>query len=93
MGKRRYPKHKSRSAYERHRRTHTHERKPHLYRDGAKKRELGKFEREYGKEKGKSIYGAVVGKVYSEKYGHPYRGGAHPVGREGHERARHRRGF
>ena len=37
MRKHRYPKHESRSAYERHRKTHTHERKKHLYRDGAKK--------------------------------------------------------
>ena len=93
MGKRRYPKHESWSAYERHRRTHTHERKKHLYRDGAKAKELREFEHRYGKEKGKRVYGAVVGKVYRERYGRAYGGGRYPVGREGHERARHRRGF
>ena len=91
--KRRYPKHESKSAYERHHRTHTHERAKHLYRDGAKAKELREFERKYGKAKGKEYYGATVGKVYREKYGHAYRGGRHPEGREGHERARHRRGF
>ena len=93
MRKHRYPKHESRSAYERHRRTHTHERAKHLYRDGAKAKELREFEHRYGKEKGKRVYGAVVGKVYRERYSHSYRGGRYPVGREGHERARHTRGF
>ena len=37
--------------------------KGHLYRFGAKEREERKFEEEYGKEKGKRIYGAVVGKL------------------------------
>jgi hypothetical protein len=83
-------KHESRSSYERHRKTHTHEREKHLYRDGAKRKELKKFEHEYGKKKGKEYYGAVVGKVYREKYGHSYRGGRHPEGREGHEHSRTR---
>ena len=96
MRKHRYSKHESRSAYERHRRTHTHERGKHLYRDGAKRKELMEFERRYGKEKGKKYYGATVGKVYREKFHHPYRGGAHPLGREGREHPssrHHRRGF
>lgn len=37
--------------------------KGHLYRFGAKRGELRKFENRYGKEKGKHVYGAVVGKV------------------------------
>ena len=39
----------------------------HLYRDGAKRGELRKFENRYGKEKGKQVYGAVVGKVKRER--------------------------
>ena len=39
----------------------------HLYRDGARHGELRKFENRYGKEKGKRIYGAVVGKVKRER--------------------------
>lgn len=35
----------------------------HLYKFGAKKREEKIFEKEYGKEKGKKVYGAVVGKI------------------------------
>ena len=38
----------------------------HLYRKGAKKKELRAFERKYGR-KGKYIYGAVVGKVKRER--------------------------
>ena len=44
----------------------------HLYKNGAKKKELKKFESRYGKKKGKKVYGAVVGKVKRErkkKYG------------------------
>lgn len=43
-----------------------------LYRGGAKKSEEAKFERRYGKVKGKRVYGATVGKVKRErkrKYG------------------------
>ena len=39
----------------------------HLYREGAKRGELRKFENRYGKEKGKRVYGAVVGKVKRER--------------------------
>jgi len=39
----------------------------HLYRDGAKYKELKIFERRYGKEKGDYIYGAVVGKIKRER--------------------------
>lgn len=39
----------------------------HLYRDGAKYREIKKFEKRYGKIKGKRIYGAVVGKIKRER--------------------------
>ena len=39
----------------------------HLYTHGAKTREERAFEREYGKRKGKYIYGAVVGKVKRER--------------------------
>ena len=39
----------------------------HLYRNGAKYREQKKFEKEYGKEKGDYVYGAVVGKVKREQ--------------------------
>ncbi|MCW1311408.1 MAG: hypothetical protein QXJ93_01050 [Candidatus Rehaiarchaeum fermentans] len=35
----------------------------HLYRYGAKGAELREFEKRYGKEKGKKVYGAVVGKI------------------------------
>ena len=38
----------------------------HLYRKGAKKKELRAFERKYGR-KGKYIYGAVIGKVKRER--------------------------
>jgi hypothetical protein len=62
-----------------------------LYRgEHTKERELRKFEREYGKEKAKKVYGATVGKVYREKYGHPYRGGSHPAGPKGAEYPRKR---
>lgn len=40
----------------------------HLYRDGAKRGELRKFEKEYGKEKGKRVYGAVVGINYRKTH-------------------------
>lgn len=39
----------------------------HLYRKGGKAREEPKFERRYGKEKGKRVYGATVGKVKRER--------------------------
>lgn len=39
----------------------------HLYRDGAKGREKAAFERKYGKRKGATVYGAVVGKVRRER--------------------------
>lgn len=39
----------------------------HLYRNGAKYREIRKFEERYGKAKGKRIYGAVVGKIKRER--------------------------
>lgn len=35
----------------------------HLYKKGAKTKELRKFEKEYGKKKGKYVYGATVGKI------------------------------
>ena len=38
-----------------------------LYRNGARYREIKKFEREYGKKKGDYVYGAVVGKVKRER--------------------------
>ena len=40
----------------------------HLYRHGAKRRELRSFERKYGRKKGKYIYGATVGKVRRERH-------------------------
>ena len=40
----------------------------HLYRHGAKRRELRSFERKYGRKKGKYVYGATVGKVYRERH-------------------------
>lgn len=46
------------------------ERQKHLYRDGAEPAELRKFEREYGREKGRQIYGATVGKVRREQQKH-----------------------
>lgn len=39
----------------------------HLYRDGAERRQLAAFQREYGKRKGRRIYFAVVGKVKRER--------------------------
>ena len=39
----------------------------HLYRQGGKRKELPKFQERYGKEHGKYVYGAVVGKVYRER--------------------------
>lgn len=41
----------------------------HLYRDGAKRKEMRKFEDRYGKRKGKEVYGAVVGKTYRSRHG------------------------
>ena len=41
----------------------------HLYRHGAKAGQERKFESRYGKEHGKEVYGAVVGKVYRERHG------------------------
>ncbi len=35
----------------------------HLYKYGAKKKELKEFKERYGAKKGKKVYGAVVGKV------------------------------
>ena len=40
----------------------------HLYRHGAKRRELRCFERKYGRKKGKYIYGPTVGKVRRERH-------------------------
>ena len=72
----------------------TMRRRKSLYRGhGTKEHEVHAFERKYGKEKGKYVYGATVGKVYREKYKHSYHGGSHPEGRKGHEvpaRKRHR---
>jgi len=39
----------------------------HLYRNGAKYREIKIFESRYGKKKGDYIYGAVVGKIKRER--------------------------
>ena len=39
----------------------------HLYRFGAKKRQQHKFQARYGPQKGKYVYGAVVGKVRRER--------------------------
>ena len=44
----------------------------HLYRFGARKREIRSFQRRYGRKKGKKVYGAVVGKIKrlrKRKYG------------------------
>lgn len=49
------------------RRTRKSRSEGHLYREGAKRGELRKFENRYGKEKGKRVYGAVVGKVKRER--------------------------
>lgn len=38
-----------------------------LYAHGGRKRNLPKFEKRYGKEKGRKVYGAVVGKVRRER--------------------------
>jgi hypothetical protein len=45
----------------------------HLYKHGAKDRERREFEHRYGKSRGDYVYGAVVGKVYREQHGHPYK--------------------
>jgi len=39
----------------------------HLYRNGAKYKEIKIFEDRYGKKKGDYIYGAVVGKIKRER--------------------------
>jgi len=39
----------------------------HLYTHGAKRGMLRKFENRYGVNKGKRVYGAVVGKVKRER--------------------------
>ena len=39
----------------------------HIYRDGAEPKALKAFEKEYGKKKGKYVYGATVGKLTREK--------------------------
>lgn len=39
----------------------------HLYRSGAKRRELAAFKRRYGAKRGAKVYGAVVGKVRRER--------------------------
>ena len=39
----------------------------HLYKNGAKKKELKKFKSRYGKKNGKKVYGAVIGKVKRER--------------------------
>jgi hypothetical protein len=81
-----WPKHESRKRYLMHREHHTHERGKPLYRGHlTPEHQRAIFEQRYGHEKGDYVYGAVVGKVYREKYGHPYEGGKHPVGRKGHE--------
>jgi hypothetical protein len=68
--------------YKQHKR---HERSKPLYRGvGTKEKEIRQFRERYG-EKGKAVYGAVVGKVYREKYGRSYSGGPHPTGRKGYE--------
>ena len=46
------------------------ERQKRLYKEGAEPAELRKFKREYGKEKGRQIYGATVGKVHREQEKH-----------------------
>jgi hypothetical protein len=42
-------------------------RNPHLYTHGGKRSHEPEFERRYGKNKGKRVYGAVVGKVKRER--------------------------
>ena len=39
----------------------------HLYKYGAARTELPKFQKEYGKEHGRYVYGATIGKVYRER--------------------------
>lgn len=51
--------------------------KKHLYKKGAKYREEKKFQEEYGKERGKYIYGAVVGKVKRERMAKKKRKSSH----------------
>ncbi len=85
--RKRYPRYESHASFERHRKEHTHEGRKPLYRGrGTRERELHQFEARYGKEKGRRVYGATVGKVYREKYGYSYRGGKYPEGRKGMER-------
>jgi hypothetical protein len=40
---------------------------PHLYRFGSQRKELMKFEDAYGKEHGRYVYGATVGKIARER--------------------------
>jgi hypothetical protein len=47
-------------------RKHSRRAPRHLYRNGARERELERFEEEYGIEKGKRVYGATVAKVHAE---------------------------
>jgi hypothetical protein len=49
------------------RRRRGHRSKGRLYRYGAKGPQERKFENRYGKEHGKYVYGAVVGKVKRER--------------------------
>ena len=39
----------------------------HLYKYGAARTGFPKFQAEYGREHGKYVYGATVGKVYRER--------------------------
>ncbi|MDG6968263.1 MAG: hypothetical protein JRN50_02255 [Nitrososphaerota archaeon] len=39
----------------------------HLYTHGGRRRNLPEFEKRYGREHGKEVYGAVVGKVRRER--------------------------
>lgn len=43
------------------------EKEKHLYRDGAKEAELREFEKRYGVEHGRDVYGETVGKVARER--------------------------
>jgi hypothetical protein len=77
----------------------------HLYRGrGVKGAELRKFEAEYGRKKGRRVYGAVVGKVRRERkadrmashrHSHRHHAGHHggscgPMCRKGYSGHRHR---
>ncbi len=41
--------------------------KQHIYKFGAAKKEIKKFQKEYGKEHGKYVYGAVVGNLTRQR--------------------------